>query len=148
MAQSTVDDFRAAVVDATLTDDKLAELEFDEAQRVNSAAVAHELSWRTEDVLRAAAVLDLLLAIQRCVRGDASNEVKLERLSNDLEQHVDHLTGGHWGCTEPWRANSTSALSNLDNIAKCSARQVAIKVLKPIIKALREVVILDPNEDR
>ncbi len=139
VAQGTVDDFRTAIADALLDG---------AGQVANSAKIAHETKWRTEDVLRASAVLQVLIGIKRYLDGDDGVTKKFEVMTHELEQHIDHLTGGQWGCTEPWRANSTSALSNLGNIADCSARQVAIKVLKPIVAELKSQAILDPNQDK
>ena len=130
VAQDTIDRFRTTIANAVLDGP---------GQVTNSSEIAHEIRWQTEDVLRAATVLNLLLPVRRYLDGDRTLNEKIETLSFELQSSIDHLTGGKWGCTEPWRANSTSALSNLDNIAGCSAHQVFIKVLTPIVAELKSL---------
>lgn len=90
----------------------------------------YALTWKGEGALVIAARLRELRA---CLRGwdllveNGTTEQLVEMLDHEIARRIKALTGADYGTTDgPWTPNSSSAMSNLGNIAEANAMRALL----------------------
>lgn len=130
-AQKVLDDFRTAM----LPDPE-----------GKPTSIVHYIEWNTEKVMRAEAFLflemrgmdEMLADLSTAERGIWSAK---ERLEGAFEKVINDLTGLSLGGggTGPWAHNGSSALHNVNNLAKCDAKREALATLREMLEVIEEL---------
>jgi hypothetical protein len=130
-AQKVLDDFRAAMVPDP---------------EGKPTSIVHYIEWNTEKVMRAEAFLflevrgmDELLSELAPVEGGIWRAK--ERLETAFDKVINDLTGLNLGGggEGPWRHNGSSALHNVNNLAKCDAKREALALFREMLEVIEEL---------
>ncbi len=105
-------------------------------------SIVYHLEWKGEVVMLAEAFLYIEMRGMDALLTEHAEDMNFiqERLEVKSADIIQDLTGGKFGGggQGPWRHNSSGALANVNNMAKCDAKREVFRVLQNMLEVIAE----------